>query len=103
VSTIETSLPELGTEGELMAILATGIRSVYQPGAGRARRPPVRRRGAARRVERHRARPPLRRRLVARDLGDGGPDQERRSDFTMTNDRELVTEVAQSMMRRLAA
>ena len=41
--------------------------------------------------------------FVAPDLGDGGPDHERRFDFAMTHDRELVTEVAQSMMRRLAA
>jgi EAL domain-containing protein (putative c-di-GMP-specific phosphodiesterase class I) len=41
--------------------------------------------------------------FVARDLGDTGPDHERRFDFAMTNDRELVTECARSMMRRLAA
>jgi EAL domain-containing protein (putative c-di-GMP-specific phosphodiesterase class I) len=40
--------------------------------------------------------------FVARDLGDSGPDHERRFDFAMTHDRELVTEVARSMMRRLA-
>lgn len=40
--------------------------------------------------------------FVARDLGDSGPDLERRFDFAMTHDRELVTEVARSMMRRLA-
>jgi EAL domain-containing protein (putative c-di-GMP-specific phosphodiesterase class I) len=41
--------------------------------------------------------------FVARDLGDFGPDRERRFDFALTHDRELVTEVARSMMRRLAA
>jgi EAL domain-containing protein (putative c-di-GMP-specific phosphodiesterase class I) len=41
--------------------------------------------------------------FVARDLGDSGPDLERRFDFALTHDRELVTEVARSMMRRLAA
>jgi DICT domain-containing protein len=41
--------------------------------------------------------------FVARDLGDSGPDHERRFDFAMTHDRELVTEVARSLMRRLAA
>jgi EAL domain-containing protein (putative c-di-GMP-specific phosphodiesterase class I) len=41
--------------------------------------------------------------FVARDLGDAGPDRERRFDFALTHDRELVTEVARSMMRRLAA
>jgi EAL domain-containing protein (putative c-di-GMP-specific phosphodiesterase class I) len=41
--------------------------------------------------------------FVARDLGDNGPDPERRFDFAMTHDRELVTEVARSLMRRLAA
>lgn len=41
--------------------------------------------------------------FVARDLGDRGPDRERRFDFALTHDRELVTEVARSMMRRLAA
>ncbi|HEX4751318.1 MAG TPA: EAL domain-containing protein [Solirubrobacterales bacterium] len=42
--------------------------------------------------------------FVARDLGDTGcPDRERRFDFALTHDRELVTKVACSMMRRLAA
>jgi EAL domain-containing protein (putative c-di-GMP-specific phosphodiesterase class I) len=41
--------------------------------------------------------------FVARDLGDTGPDRERRFDFALTHDRELVTEVARSMMRRLSA
>jgi EAL domain-containing protein (putative c-di-GMP-specific phosphodiesterase class I) len=41
--------------------------------------------------------------FVARDLGDTGPDDERRFDFALTHDRELVTEVALAMMRRLAA
>ncbi|HVW46510.1 MAG TPA: EAL domain-containing protein [Solirubrobacterales bacterium] len=41
--------------------------------------------------------------FVARDLGDGGPDHARRFDFALTHDRELVTEVARSMMLRLSA
>jgi EAL domain-containing protein (putative c-di-GMP-specific phosphodiesterase class I) len=41
--------------------------------------------------------------FVARDLGDADPDFERRFDFALTHDRELVTEAARSMMRRLAA
>jgi len=41
--------------------------------------------------------------FVARDLGDAGPHRERRFDFALTHDRELVTEAARSMMRRLAA
>jgi hypothetical protein len=41
--------------------------------------------------------------FVARDLGDEGPDRDRRFDFALTHDRELVTEVARSMMRRLSA
>jgi EAL domain-containing protein (putative c-di-GMP-specific phosphodiesterase class I) len=41
--------------------------------------------------------------FVARDLGDHGPDRDRRFDFALTHDRELVTEVARSMMRRLSA
>ncbi len=41
--------------------------------------------------------------FVARDLGDDGPDRERRFDFALTHDRDLVTEAARSMMRRLAA
>lgn len=40
--------------------------------------------------------------FAARDLGDGGPDRERRFDFALTHDRELVTEVARSMMHRLS-
>jgi hypothetical protein len=53
-------LPEIGSGAELMAALATGIHSVYQP-------------------------------IVPR-----------RFDFALTHDRELITEVARSMMRRLA-
>jgi EAL domain-containing protein (putative c-di-GMP-specific phosphodiesterase class I) len=41
--------------------------------------------------------------FVARDLGDIGPDRERRFDFALTHDRDLVTEVARTMMRRLSA
>ena len=41
--------------------------------------------------------------FVARDLGDDLPDQERRFDFALTHDRDLVTEAARAMMRRLAA
>jgi EAL domain-containing protein (putative c-di-GMP-specific phosphodiesterase class I) len=40
--------------------------------------------------------------FVARALGDPVPDHRDRFDFAMTHDRELVTEVARSMMRRLA-
>ena len=32
-----------------------------------------------------------------------GPDRERRFDFALTHDRDLVTEAAAAMMRRLAA
>jgi EAL domain-containing protein (putative c-di-GMP-specific phosphodiesterase class I) len=41
--------------------------------------------------------------FVARDLGDELPDQERRFDFALTHDRDLVTEAARAMMRRLSA
>lgn len=40
--------------------------------------------------------------FVARDLGDTGPDMERRFDFAMTYDRELVVRVARRLMARLA-
>jgi EAL domain-containing protein (putative c-di-GMP-specific phosphodiesterase class I) len=40
--------------------------------------------------------------FVARDLGDQLPDHERRFDFALTHDRDLVTEAARAMMRRLA-
>ena len=39
--------------------------------------------------------------LVAMDLGDQGPDMERRFDFCLTYDRELVTEAAAALMRRV--
>jgi len=41
--------------------------------------------------------------FVARDLGDDLPDRDRRFDFALTHDRDLVTEAARAMMRRLAA
>ncbi len=40
--------------------------------------------------------------FVARDLGDDLPDAERRFDFALTHDRDLVTEAARAMMRRLS-
>jgi DICT domain-containing protein len=39
--------------------------------------------------------------LVAIDLGDTGPENERRFDFTLTYDRDLVTEAATALMRRI--
>jgi hypothetical protein len=39
--------------------------------------------------------------LVARDLGDSGPDQQRRFDFVITHDRELVVRAAEPLLRRL--
>jgi DICT domain-containing protein len=39
--------------------------------------------------------------LVAVDLGDDGPEHDRRFDFALTYDRELVTEAAAALMRRV--
>jgi DICT domain-containing protein len=39
--------------------------------------------------------------LVARDLGDEGPDQGRRFDFAVTHDRRLVVEAARSLLHWL--
>jgi DICT domain-containing protein len=39
--------------------------------------------------------------LVARDLGDDGPDAERRFDYAVTYDRSLVMDVARDLMRRV--
>jgi EAL domain-containing protein (putative c-di-GMP-specific phosphodiesterase class I) len=41
--------------------------------------------------------------FVARDLGDTGPDMERRFDFAITYDRELAIHASRAMMGRLAA
>ena len=40
--------------------------------------------------------------LVARDLGDTGPDHERRFEFVLTFDRELVIDVAAALISRVA-
>ena len=40
--------------------------------------------------------------LVAKDLGDDGPDRHRRFDYAVTHDRELVIEAARSLLRCLA-
>jgi len=40
--------------------------------------------------------------LVARDLGDDGPEPERRFDFAVTYERSLVLEAALSAMSRIA-
>ncbi len=39
--------------------------------------------------------------LVARDLGDGGADHDRRFDFLVTHDRDLVLDVARRLIHRL--
>jgi EAL domain-containing protein (putative c-di-GMP-specific phosphodiesterase class I) len=41
--------------------------------------------------------------LVARDLGDSGPDMRRRFDFAITYDRDLAIDAARAMMTRVAA
>jgi EAL domain-containing protein (putative c-di-GMP-specific phosphodiesterase class I) len=41
--------------------------------------------------------------FVARDLGDRGPEAERRFDYAITYDRDLVVGVATRLMRRIAA
>jgi EAL domain-containing protein (putative c-di-GMP-specific phosphodiesterase class I) len=41
--------------------------------------------------------------LVARDLGDDGPDLDRRYEFAVTHDRDLVLRVALSMMSRITS
>jgi EAL domain-containing protein (putative c-di-GMP-specific phosphodiesterase class I) len=40
--------------------------------------------------------------LVARDLGDGGPDLLRRYAFAITHDRELVLQAARALLHRVA-
>jgi EAL domain-containing protein (putative c-di-GMP-specific phosphodiesterase class I) len=39
--------------------------------------------------------------LVARDLGDGGPEPDRRFEFVLTHDRRLVTEIALGLISRV--
>ena len=41
--------------------------------------------------------------LVARDLGDDGPDSERRFDFAITHDRSLVLAAARAALQRVTA
>jgi DICT domain-containing protein len=40
--------------------------------------------------------------LVARDLGDTGPEPDRRFEFALTHDRELVAAASRSLLRFLA-
>jgi len=40
--------------------------------------------------------------FVSRDLGDEGPDQDRRFDYVVTHDRDLVVAAATRLMRRIA-
>ncbi len=40
--------------------------------------------------------------LAARDLGDTGPEDERRFDFVVSHNRDLATEAARSLMSRIA-
>jgi DICT domain-containing protein len=39
--------------------------------------------------------------LVAVDLGDDGPDEERRFDFALTYDRDLVVDAGNALMGRI--
>ncbi|MBA4169211.1 MAG: EAL domain-containing protein [Chloroflexi bacterium] len=39
--------------------------------------------------------------LISRDVGDDGPDMDRRFDFVVTHDRDLVTRAARSLMSRI--
>ena len=39
--------------------------------------------------------------FVARDLGDEGPDDDRRFEYFMTYDRELVANAARPLLHRL--
>ena len=39
--------------------------------------------------------------LVARDVGDTGPDEQRRFDYVLTHDRELAVQVASGLMGRM--
>ena len=39
--------------------------------------------------------------LIARDLGDSGPDLDRRYEFVVTHDRDLVLGAARSLMSRI--
>ena len=41
--------------------------------------------------------------LIARDMGDDGPDHDRRFEFVVTHDRDLVTAAARSLMVRVSA
>ena len=41
--------------------------------------------------------------FVARDLGDGGPDGDRRFDYFVTYERELVVAAARTLMSRIVA
>ena len=41
--------------------------------------------------------------LIARDLGDTGPDFERRFEYAFTEDRDLVMRAGRSLMRRVVA
>ncbi len=39
---------------------------------------------------------------AARDLGDRGPEADRRFDYALTHDRELVLAAAQTLLERIA-
>ena len=41
--------------------------------------------------------------LIARDLGDSGPEGDRRFSYVLTHDREVVVQAARSLLRRVVA
>jgi hypothetical protein len=112
----------LAGDVELEAVIAGGIHPVYQPivdldrgltvalGQGFAEDPVPGVRGASLAADDPLCQewdiavlgPHYAGALVARDLGDDGPDAERRFEFVLTFDRELVVEVATSLISRLS-
>ena len=47
--------------------------------------------------------PHFARALIASDLGDGGPDSERRVRYALTDDRDVVVRVGRALMLQITA
>ena len=92
---------ELARRSSFVAALGAGMPMVPARGvrgAGLSARDPLRREWVVAVVGRRFAAA-----LAGRDLGDGGPDDDRRFDYALTYDRDLVVQVALGLMVKVIA
>jgi hypothetical protein len=100
MSTPGVSHPSPTTAEDFRRVLdERAVQPVFQPVVDLDKRPRPRLRGAGQGADG--LGPRFAAALVARDRGDGGPDEQRRFDVVVTHDRDLVIRAAEPLLRRL--